>query len=97
MVPVTNISTQIAEPMAIPRPGAANSTGFQDLLAGAIQNVEMDNTNAQQAAQQFLSGDTDDVHKVAIAAQRADLSSSLFLSVRNKVISAYQEIMKMQM
>jgi len=97
MVPVTNISIQIAEPMAIPLPGPANSTGFQDLLAGAIQNVEQDSANSQQAAQQFLSGDTDDVHKVAISAQRADLSSALFLSVRNKVISAYQEIMKMQM
>ncbi len=97
MVPINPISTQIAGPMAIPMPGPSNSTGFQDLLAGAIQNVELDGTNAQQAAQQFLSGDTDDIHKVAIATQRADLSSSLFLSVRNKVISAYQEIMKMQM
>ena len=97
MIPVTNISTQIAEPMSIPLPGPANSSGFQDLLAGAMQNVERDGASVQQAAQQFLSGDTDDIHKVAIASQRADLSSSLFLAVRNKVISAYQEIMKMQM
>lgn len=97
MVPISPISMHVAEPMAIPMPGPSNSTGFQDLLAGAIQNVELDGTNAKQVAQQFLSGDIDDIHKVAIAAQRADLSSSLFLSVRNKVISAYQEIMKMQM
>ena len=97
MLPVTNISTQIAEPMAIPRPGSANSTGFQDLLSGAIQKVEQDRVDSQQAAQQFLSGDSDDIHKVAIASQRADLSADLFLSVRNKVINAYQEIMKMQM
>ena len=97
MAPVTSISTPIIQPASIPMPGATPSTGFQDLLAGAIQNVESDGINAQQAAQQFLSGDSDDVHKVAIAGQRADLSSSLFLAVRNKVISAYQEIMKMQM
>jgi flagellar hook-basal body complex protein FliE len=32
-----------------------------------------------------------------MAAQRAELSFDLFLQVRNKVVSAYQEIMKMQM
>jgi len=97
VVPITNISTQMPVPAAIPMPGEGSSTGFQDLLAGAIQNVELDGANSQKAAQQFLSGDSDDIHKAAIAAQRADLSSSLFLALRNKVISAYQEIMKMQM
>jgi flagellar hook-basal body complex protein FliE len=97
MAAITHIANQIAPPLDIPRFGAANASGFQDMLAGAIQTVEQNQASAQNAAQQFLSGDNDDLHKVAIASQRADLSSSLFLQVRNKVISAYQEIMRMQM
>jgi flagellar hook-basal body complex protein FliE len=70
---------------------------FQDLLNASINKVESDSAQATNAVQQFLSGETNDVHKVAIAGQRAELSSELFLQVRNKVISAYQEVMKLQM
>ncbi|MSV34242.1 MAG: flagellar hook-basal body complex protein FliE [Bryobacterales bacterium] len=52
--------------------------------------------NAQQSAGRFLNGEGEEIHKVALAAQQADLSFQMFLQVRNKVISAYQEIMRMQ-
>ena len=54
----------------------------------------------QQAAstvEKFLSGDGEDLHTVALATQEADLAFEMFQAVRNKVVSAYQEIMKMQM
>ena len=70
---------------------------FQDLLVQSIQNVEKSGADAQHAVEQFLSGESDDVHRTAMLAQRAELSSELFLQVRNKVVQAYQEIMRMQM
>ncbi len=70
---------------------------FQSVLNTAIQAVESSHTEAQTAVNQFLTGETEDLHKVALAGQRAELTSELFLQVRNKVISAYQEIMRMQM
>ena len=76
---------------------AAGGTGaFQSLLEGMIGNVEQSQTQAQQAAQNFLSGGDEELHSVALAAQRADLQFNLFLQVRNKAVSAYQEIMRMQ-
>jgi flagellar hook-basal body complex protein FliE len=89
----------IAVPQAAPvgASGAAGGTGaFQSLLEAMIGNVEQSQTQATQAAQNFLSGGNEELHSVALAAQRADLQFNLFLQVRNKAVSAYQEIMRMQ-
>ena len=53
--------------------------------------------NANESVQKFLSGEGDDLHSTILATQRADLEFQMFLQVRNKVVSAYQEVMKMQM
>ena len=52
---------------------------------------------AQSAAADLLVNRRGDVHTVALAAQSAELSLELFQQVRNKFVSAYQEIMKMPM
>jgi flagellar hook-basal body complex protein FliE len=75
---------------------SAASGGFQSMLEGMIGRVEQTQTQATQAAQNFLSGGDEELHSVALAAQRADLQFDLFLQVRNKAVSAYQEIMRMQ-
>ena len=71
--------------------------GFQDVLASAIQQVEAVQQNASQSVERFLSGDGEELHTTILATQQAELSMDLFLQVRNKVVSAYQEIMRMQM
>jgi flagellar hook-basal body complex protein FliE len=75
--------------------GAAGA--FQSVLSDAIGRVEQFQQNSQSAIGKFLSGEDEEVHKVALATQQAELSFDLFMSVRNKVISAYQEVMKMQL
>jgi flagellar hook-basal body complex protein FliE len=74
-------------------PGAS----FSDVLGGAIGQVETSQQNAKTAAMEFLAGGKGDVHTVALASQQAELSLELFQQVRNKLVSAYQEIMKMPM
>jgi flagellar hook-basal body complex protein FliE len=97
MGPITPVSAQIA-PVSPPGASPKAAPGeFQNLLSTSIQSVEADRTNSREAVRAFLAGESDDVHKVAIAAQRAELSAELFIQMRNKVVSAYQEIMKMQM
>ena len=75
---------------------ASGAGGFQSMLEGMIGRVEQTQTQANQAAQNFLGGGDEELHSVALAAQRADLQFNLFLQVRNKAVSAYQEIMRMQ-
>ena len=80
--------------------GSARPSGESDfgkILQGAIEQVEGSRADANQSVQNFLAGDGDDLHSTVLAVQRADLEFNLLMQVRNKVISAYQEVMRMQM
>jgi flagellar hook-basal body complex protein FliE len=77
--------------------GAASGGGeFQSLLANAIGGVERLRVDAGKTVERFLAGDGEEVHTVALATQRAELAFETFLQVRNKVVSAYQAVMQMQ-
>jgi flagellar hook-basal body complex protein FliE len=76
---------------------SAGGANFSDILNGAINQVEGARNDANQSVQRFLSGEGDDLHSTILASQRADLEFQMFLQVRNKVVSAYQEVMRMQM
>lgn len=82
----------------IQAPGATKgSNEFRGVLEGAIHKVEQTGKAATQAVEGFLAGEGQDLHTAILATQRADLAFELGLQVRNKVVSAYQEIMRMQM
>lgn len=86
------------EPLPSVKPaGGSPSSSFSDLISTGIDTVERTGTAASNATQAFLSGQNEDLHTVAIAQQKAEITSDLFLQMRNKAISAYQEIMKMQL
>jgi len=70
---------------------------FRDVLSSAIQNVEAFGQDATSSVQRFLSGEGEELHSTILATQRAELAFEMFQQVRNKVVSAYQEIMRMQM
>ena len=85
-------------PLPVP-PSGADSTGggeFGDILKDAMQKVGSLNDEASKSLENFLSGEGEDLHKAMLATQRADLAGELFLQVRNKVVAAYQEVMRMQ-
>ncbi|MBV8071034.1 MAG: flagellar hook-basal body complex protein FliE [Acidobacteriaceae bacterium] len=69
---------------------------FQSVLQSAIQRVESSSAAAESQIQDFLSGSSQDLHTAILATQSAQLNLDEFLQVRNKVVSAYEEIMKMQ-
>ena len=83
-------------PSARSAPGAAGP-GFADALGAAMHQVETAQSAAKSAVTSFLTSGEGDIHTIALASQRADLSVELFQQVRNKFVTAYQEIMKMPM
>jgi flagellar hook-basal body complex protein FliE len=87
--------------VSLPAAPALESRGsngaFQQVFADAIRNVEGARQNASASVEQFLSGEGGELHSTILATQRAELSFELFLQMRNKAVSAYQEIMRMQM
>ena len=88
----------VALPNLIRPAGQSHSNGaFQQVLSGAIQKVESFGQNASASVERFLAGENEELHTTILATQQAELSFDLFLQARNKVVSAYQEIMRMQM
>jgi flagellar hook-basal body complex protein FliE len=77
--------------------GSGSGSSFSDVMKSAIGEVESSRSDANEGVNRFLSGEGDDLHSVILASQRAELEFDMFLQVRNKVVSAYQEIMRLQM
>jgi flagellar hook-basal body complex protein FliE len=103
MTPIGPI--QLANPASIALPGAVENatptktggTLFKDMFDSAMNTVENFQSEAATAVENLLSGRDEDVHTPIIATQKADLSFELFMGVRNKVTSAYQSVMGMQL
>jgi flagellar hook-basal body complex protein FliE len=97
-IPISPISLPVAPAIAaMPSAAAAGSgTSFQSLLQNAVNNVENANTQADAAVSNYLSGGNQEIHSMVLATQNADLNFEMFMQVRNKVVSAYEEIMRMQ-
>jgi flagellar hook-basal body complex protein FliE len=90
--------TPLTLPQLTPASSAAGQPGdFQKVLSGAINQVESLNNSAADSVQKFLRGDNEELHTTILATQKAEMAFQLGLQVRNKVVDAYQEIMKMQM
>jgi flagellar hook-basal body complex protein FliE len=69
---------------------------FADTLKEAVNNVNQLSLDADRKAQELSTGKTDDIAGVMMAAEKADIALRAMVQVRNKIIDAYQEIMKMQ-
>lgn len=70
--------------------------GFSGVLNLALQQVNQLNGGAEQQIGNLLAGGNTDMSKVMIAVEKADVAFQLMMQVRNKIVSAYQDIEKMQ-
>ena len=90
IVPVSSVATATpAAPAARPAAG-----GFGESLGRLIDSADQSSKTANSAVSDMLTG-KGDVHDAMIALQRAELSLQLTIQVRNKVVQAYQDIMRM--
>lgn len=76
--------------------GEVSSKNFADTLKDAIGNVNQLQKASDKGMENLATGKTDNVADVMIAAEKADIALRVMVQVRNKIIDAYQEIMKMQ-
>jgi len=81
-----------------PRESAKEQGGasFGEVLREAITTVNDVQKQSDLAIQKLMTGETQDLHTTLIAVQKADLSFQMMMQVRNKIVQAYQEIMRMQ-
>jgi flagellar hook-basal body complex protein FliE len=75
---------------------SARGETFAAVMQGAIESVRTSHADATRQVQAFLSGEQQDLHQVATAVQKAGLTFEVAMEVRNRMVSAYQEVMRMQ-
>ncbi len=69
---------------------------FGTVLKDAISTVNDLQQQSDREIQKLMTGETQDLHTTMIAVQKADLSFQMMMQVRNKIVQAYQEIMRTQ-
>jgi len=77
------------------RAGAVDGGSFAQTLKGFLSDVNALQLRAGQMNEAYARGEVRDLHEVVVAQQEAAVSMRLLLQMRDRVISAYQEIMRM--
>ncbi len=75
--------------------GGAGEGSFTDMLNDSIQEISKLQEDANLQVEKLARGEIKDVHQVMIAAQEANLTFSMMMQIRNKIVEAYKEISKM--
>jgi len=85
-----------AAPKAPQAPGESDGPGFRDVLMKNIEQVNKLQQDAEMAIEDLHAGRRDDPAQVMIAKQKADMAFNMLLQVRNKMVTAYEEIKQMR-
>jgi flagellar hook-basal body complex protein FliE len=78
------------------QPNTAVGEGLFDKLVSSLGEIDAGVARNTQAATELALGQTDNLHQVLIGAEQTRLQFELAMSMRNRVLEAYQEIMRMQ-
>ena len=98
---ISSISVMTPPQVTIKDPNKLNPTpyeaqqSFANSLKEAIANVNNQQITSDNLTQKLITGGDVELHEVMIASQKASITLNATIEVRNKVIEAYQEIMRM--
>jgi flagellar hook-basal body complex protein FliE len=100
MLPISSIQpslpiTPAAQPGAL-APAQPPGETFSTMLGKMVTEVNAKQINAADAVNHLQAGGNVSLHQAVIAMEEANVSFQLMVEVRNKLLDAYQEIMKMQ-
>lgn len=93
---LTNIGSISTSLLDKPKQPESKGTSFGDYLKDAINQVNDLQLESENLTNAFAAGATDNIHQVLIAAEKADVALQFTMQVRNKLLDAYNEIMRMQ-
>ena len=74
----------------------SKGVSFAELLKGEFNDVNNSQKAADKMAVDLASGKSQNLHEAMIAATKAELNFNFLVQVRNKILEAYQEVMRMQ-
>lgn len=76
--------------------GQLPNQSFKSIFKDALQNVSEIENYANQQQRMLIEGNTNDLHNVMLAAQKATLTIETTVQIQQKVIDTYNEVMRMQ-
>ncbi|MEI4768581.1 flagellar hook-basal body complex protein FliE [Psychrobacillus sp. FJAT-51614] len=89
-------TAQLNPTTSTPKPSPFEAQqNFGDFLKGALESVNANQKASDVVTEKLIRGEEVELHNVMIASQKASITLNATLEVRNKVIEAYQEIMRM--
>lgn len=96
ITPITNIQT-LAELAGDSTSTSASSISlpFQSLFENAVSDVQDTSSALDEELANLATGESDDLHNIVIASNKATLSVQLLVQLRDKALDAYNEIMRM--
>lgn len=94
--PITSIAPTNLEPQSVGSGDGKSGSDFSKFLADALGQVDALQKNADAASLQLATGQVDDLSSVMVALEKASLSLSLTVATRDKVLDAYNQIIRMQ-
>lgn len=71
-------------------------SGFAQTLASMVGDVDRLQDHSAEVSRSMVAGEATDVHEVMVAVEESSLAFSLMVEIRNKLLEAYQELMRMQ-
>lgn len=77
-------------------PERQQAPSFRELLAQGLETVHALHRDADAAILQLALGETDNLHQVMTAVERASIALELTIAIRNRLLDAFQELMRMQ-
>ncbi len=87
---------------SLPKPASLNLErpqpdrgSFGNMLSGAINQVEQDHNLANRSVEELALNKGKEIHRTMIEMEKAEISFKLLMQVRNKIVSAYETIMRM--
>jgi flagellar hook-basal body complex protein FliE len=83
-------------PIGRAQPTSGDQTSFADTLKEAVGTVNQLQKDSDKKMQELATGKTSNIPEVMMAAEKADIALRMMVQMRNKMIEAYQDVMKMQ-
>ena len=96
MAPINKISGKFDLPETPKLDQKPKGATFGETLKGFLNNVNELQFDAKSHVDRLITGEIKDVHDVMIAVEKAGVSFEMMMEIRNKMIDAYNEFMRMQ-
>ena len=92
----SQIDTLVGSTVSTKPTQESQSTTFGEILQRSIHDVNQLQIEADQKINDLATGKQSDIHQTIIAVQKAEISFELLMQIRNKIIAAYETIMRIQ-